>query len=233
MGGKCRVARTIAEFLRRLRKPGQIYIEPFVGAGSVICKMEEPRLAYDAHPDLILMWRALQRGWKPPLFVSEELHRKLRHARSSALRAFVGFGCSFGGKFFSGYARAKKCKRGFAAECASSLSKKLLLLKGVEFNRADYRELKPAGALVYCDPPYAGTTGFRGVAPFDHAAFWQTMRMWSQHNTVIISEGLAPEDFVPVMEVRAPRGLKLAGQEKAGYRREYVFQHVSQASARL
>jgi hypothetical protein len=52
---------------------------------------------------------------------------------------------------------------------------------------------------VYCDPPYEHTTRYKGTAPFDHAAFWQTMRDWARHdNIVLVSEYHAPPDFVVV-----------------------------------
>lgn len=223
MGGKARIARHIGDFLKTLRKPGQIYIEPFCGAGSVMFQMaaeQENNFAYDAHKDLILMWLALQRGWKPPRKVSEEEHRRLRHGRHSALRGFVGFSCSFGGKFFSGYARAKKSPRGFANESANVLEKKMVRLQAVKFAQGDFGEIEVDGALIYCDPPYAGTSGFRGVPKFDHDRFWETVRAWSKKNTVVISEATAPDDFKPVMEIHARQSLTLRGT-----RVEFLWMH--------
>jgi DNA adenine methylase len=227
MGGKSRIAKPIAAYLKTLRKPGQLYIEPFVGAASVLCEMAAggPAQAFDVHEDLILMWQALQRGWVPPAKVSAAEHCRLRRARPSARRAFVGFACSFGGKFFGGYARSRNCPRGYAREGRSSLLKKLGRLRHVEFARADYQALKPAGALIYCDPPYKGTAGFRGTPKFDHDRFWETVRRWSRNNTVVVSECSAPPDFVAVLGIRVPATMR----KGLPPRREFLFQADSAA----
>ena len=55
--------------------------------------------------------------------------------------------------------------------------------------------------LIYCDPPYCGTTQAYGTGNFDTEKFWDVMRLWSQNNDVYISEYLAPEDFECVLEI--------------------------------
>lgn len=61
--------------------------------------------------------------------------------------------------------------------------------------------------LVYCDPPYQGTTQYGAFAGFDHELFWDTMREWSKHNTVVVSEYKAPNDFKCVAEFSSRMGL--------------------------
>ncbi len=46
----------------------------------------------------------------------------------------------------------------------------------------------PLDGLCYFDPPYAGTTGYNGVAPFDSNAFHVKVREWSEHCHVFVSE---------------------------------------------
>ena len=47
--------------------------------------------------------------------------------------------------------------------------------------------------VVYCDPPYAGTTSYKGAPPFDHALFWRTMNEWHARGAhVFVSEYTAP-----------------------------------------
>lgn len=226
MGGKAKIAKPIARYLQSIRQPGQLYIEPFVGAANILMHMTSggPCLAYDAHPDLILLWQALQKGWKPPTRVSRALHRKLRHSAPSALRAFVGFACSYSAKFFAGWAFSKRNPR-YAGEGSRGLARKMPFLQNVPFQQRDYSTiLNPANALIYCDPPYAGTAGFRGVPQFDHEKFWDTMRRWSQNNTVIISETTAPPDFQIVMQLSAPRGIRKHSKARNGKpRTEFLF----------
>ncbi len=59
---------------------------------------------------------------------------------------------------------------------------------------------------MYCDPPCAGTEPYtKTCAPFDHDAFWRTMRVWAERGAhVFVSEYTAPADWQPVWT--APRG---------------------------
>src|ERR1700750_2056717 len=108
MGGKTRIAKDLARAMLASTSERDVYVEPFVGAGSVAAEMVpffDGAILSDASPDLIAMWQALQNGWEPPENVTLEEYEAQRHAPVSALRGFVGYGCSFGGKWFGGYAR--------------------------------------------------------------------------------------------------------------------------------
>ena len=62
----------------------------------------------------------------------------------------------------------------------------------------DYRNVPlPEGCVVYCDPPYAGMSGY-GNATFDTDAFWEWARECER--PLFISEYAAPPDFVCVRE---------------------------------
>lgn len=64
----------------------------------------------------------------------------------------------------------------------------------------DYREVEiPSGAVVYCDPPYAGTSGY-GNAAFDHEAFYGWARAVSRTHILFVSEYSMPEDFVKIRQ---------------------------------
>ena len=112
LGGKSRIAKPILEvILANATERTGVYWEPFIGGGGMASKAAKHfnRCIYsDQDEDLMLMWEALATGWEPPEQVSEEEYKALRHAEPSALRGFVGYGCSFGGKWFGGYARSKK-----------------------------------------------------------------------------------------------------------------------------
>ena len=74
-------------------------------------------------------------------------------------------------------------------------------LYDVPFTYADYKTLNFENCLIYCDPPYAGTTKFTGTPDFDSEEFWEIMRQWSRNNDVYISEYNAPDDFECVLEM--------------------------------
>ena len=67
-------------------------------------------------------------------------------------------------------------------------------MRNASFAHADYRTFNPEpGTLVYCDPPYANTTGY-SLGGFNHDEFWKTMRSWSSNGAVVlVSEYDAPE----------------------------------------
>lgn len=64
----------------------------------------------------------------------------------------------------------------------------------------DYRDLRiPDESIIYCDPPYMGTTGYSdGI---NHDEFWQWCRerVYDGHK-VYISEYQAPDDFICIWE---------------------------------
>lgn len=63
----------------------------------------------------------------------------------------------------------------------------------------DYRDLYiPDGAVVYCDPPYASTTGY-GI-DFDHRAFYMWCRAIGKRCPLFVSEYWMPSDFRCVAE---------------------------------
>ena len=67
--------------------------------------------------------------------------------------------------------------------------------RAFELSQKDYRDVEiPAGAIVYCDPPYKGTAEY--IDAFDHAAFYDWLR--SRDFPVYVSEYSMPEDFVKV-----------------------------------
>ena len=205
-GGKSRACKRIATAINSFDP--NLYIEPFVGAAWVTQHVDaQTKLAYDANKYLIAMWNALQNGWIPPDNVTREDHKKAKNAKNGEiedhLRAFIRFGCSFGGDWFGGFAlpdrRYKDQKK--ASSCYVSkkgLMKKLPNLMDVQFTCADYRTLKPSGAIIYCDPPYNQTYEGWGGPKFDHDEFWVIMKKWSKDNTIIISGWSSPEG-VPVL----------------------------------
>lgn len=222
LGGKSKIRKQVAMFLESVRKPEQPYLEPFVGGGWVLQEMTGRRTASDGNAALIAMYRALQHGWEPPDFVSESEYIKARSLSDDLpMKAFIGFGCSFAGKWFGGYARSDN-KTCYAATSKRSLMKQLPLIQDVQFTACDYREHKPVNMLVYCDPPYESTTSYGAFDGFDHVAFWETMRAWSTNNTVVISEYAAPDDFVCVAEFNSRTGLTVA-KEGRPIRSEKLF----------
>lgn len=189
--------------MESVRKENQVYVEPFVGGGVICSKMSGERKAYDFNEYLIEMYKAVQNGYELPNYISEEEYKYIKEHKNEdkALTGFVGFGCSFAGKWFGGYVRGHGGKLGYADTAKRSLLKKMNTMQDVLFGHTDYKTLHFSGCLIYCDSPYDGTTKFTGTPDFNTEEFWDIMRLWSKNNDVYISEYVAPDDFKCVLEI--------------------------------
>lgn len=179
-------------------------MEPFVGGASMMALQSAIiRVGGDANTALINMWRALSNGWIPPNTITEEQYNilKLHQSETDPMTAFAGFGCSFAGKWFGGYARGG-VNRNYASNAASSLRRKMTTLHGVQWYAGDYKTVPiPYQSVIYCDPPYKGTTQYGAVAPFEWGNFWKWCAdKQKEGHMVFISEYEAPSDFHLVHE---------------------------------
>lgn len=219
LGGKSRIADAIADTIKK-HSTNTLYVEPFLGAASVAERLVPPfenALLSDAHPDLMMMWRAVLDGWVPPTTLSEDEYRELKTAEPSALRGFAGFPCSFGGKWFGGYARDPRYGRNYADVASRSIQQKVKRLQGATTVHANYQDLTfdKANAVVYADPPYASVTPYKGVPPFDSEGFWIVMESWADAGAeVFVSEYTAPERWVAVWEQEVKSSLAGKGSDR-------------------
>ena len=215
MGGKGRIGKELASVILASNPSRKAYLEPFLGGGST-WKHLSPNFstvfAGDSHEDLMLMWKAAAKGWEPPSVISEQDYRAIRKQTTpSALRGFVGFGCSFGGKWWGGYARsAANGNDYYARHAAKSVTEIAALLppnRPGDLRHCSYREWTPApGWIVYADPPYDKTTKYKG-GNFDSVDFWDEMRKWNvlYGADVFVSEYSAPQGWEAIWEKQQRR----------------------------
>ena len=202
LGGKSKIASRIAAVILSTVRERDRYIETCIGGGAVF-EVLAPHFARpcagDVHPDLMLMWQAVARGWGPPTAVTEEQYRSLKNQPSSALRGFVGFGCSFAAKWFATYARDGfgGAARNFAEEASCSVVRMRPVLERAAIRHCSYEQWDVCkGDVVYCDPPYAGTTEYAGANGFDHNRFWCVLDGWVEVGAhVFVSEYSAPSHW--------------------------------------
>lgn len=226
-GGKSKIAKKIAAIINPIvAERDAIYIEPFVGGASVLCEINaRARWAGDVNKSIITMFKRLQEGWEPPKELSEEEYHVLHRNddRDSPLTAFAGFGCSFSGRYFQGYARNNR-NTNFARDASNSLSRKLAKLHNVRFYHGDYTTIMNAkNCVIYCDPPYLGSKHYSGTEKFDNDKFWNFMRLIAQNNIVFISEYSAPLDFWPIMKIETKTDIR--GNNGRIERTECLFVH--------
>lgn len=213
------------------------YVEPFVGGANVIDKTEKynalrsmTRIGNDINPYIIEMFRAVQKGWEPSDRYTEEDYKMAKENAKETWKTaspdlmiaeigFIGIGCSYAGKWFGGYARGNDNKgnpRNYALESKKNLLKQAQNLKDIVFTNEQYYELDFARpSIIYCDPPYEGTTKYKDN--FNHERFW----MWcdaqrDKGHKVFVSEYQAPEGWRCIWEKVVNSSLtKETGSKKA------------------
>lgn len=238
MGSKNRHAKHLLPIILKDRGIDQWYVEPFVGGANMIDKVEGKRLAGDNNKYLIDFWKATQEGYIPPEHITEEqyFHAKLNKDVDTVFTLWAGICCSYGGKWFGGYINDyKENRRGkngvlpnHQRESRNSVIKQIPNLKDVVFLHSSYADLNlKKKCIIYCDPPYEGTTKYKDE--FDHDEFWQWCRdMVIFGHKVFISEYKAPEDFVCIKQIitntQLGNGCNTGNQVKV----EKLFIHNSQ-----
>lgn len=215
-GGKQRISKQLSEYLNYKLKDGQPFVDLFCGSCNVISKIDDNRLriANDKHRYLIEMWKELQNGYNLPDEISEEEYKYIKENKDEdvALTGFVGFGCSFAGKWFGGYARNKK-KDNYCLRSKKSTLDKLDKIKNCIFCNEDYKDVNiPIGAMVYCDIPYLNTTQYcsNEVGKFNHDEFYQWVRDNSNKYEIYISEyePNTPNDFNIVWRMNSRKAIR-------------------------
>lgn len=183
LGGKSRLGGRIVQAIlddlgvKRLT----LAVDLCSGAGGVthrLADVSDKVIAVEAHPGLVALMRAVQAGWVPPEHVSETEYQALRSARNPAdpLTAFAEFGCSFGGKSWGGYARneaGNTTARNYALNARQAVLKEAR--PNIDHTNADALAFETDAEVVYCDPPYEGTTGYDAVAASAAGAWWHRL----------------------------------------------------------
>ena len=170
LGGKYRLAKWIVGHLHRL-DVGRGFLDLFTGSGAIVANLrpDRVRVACDANRAMITTLQHVQAGWLPgPIDATEYARLRVVNDPKDPLTAVAGFGCSFGGDWFSGYVRDagprwfQPDKRNGGnvlqsmlvtpcdQQARASLAKMAPKLRGVHFHACDFRELQtpPPGVVV-------------------------------------------------------------------------------------
>jgi DNA adenine methylase len=150
-GSKRRLAEYILPIILKDRKNlDQYYVEPFCGGCNLIDKVDGKRMASDINRPLIALLKGIVNGWTPPGSVSKEEYYVYKALYKDGemvdepTMGWVGFCCSFCGRFMEGYA-ADFCdtdkKKRYQEDAKKNLAKQAPNLKGVEFYSGSYDEL--------------------------------------------------------------------------------------------
>mgnify|MGYP001475112959 CR=1 FL=1 len=238
VGGKAKGAAHILKILNDPRYNNMDYIEPFVGYGHILRRVENKRTyrAYDANPLLIALLKGIQnvRVKYPKISRREWMDLKYKTGEISFRRAIAAFTYSFNGIEFSSYTTISSCERqeNYIKERKGYYDKlrKNTIFMNTKISKKDYKSLKPKNKLIYCDPPYADTTGYS--PHFDHIEFWNTIRKWSKNNIVFVSEYKAPRDFRCIAKKEKKMSLSGKGSTKSRWEKVFQWKHTPQKNVR-
>jgi DNA adenine methylase len=232
-GGKYKVAKELAAIISVFGP--RVYWEPFVGAENVIQYVNAPvRIGSDLDIHIASFLECLRDGWLPPAEVSELDYKFLKSYQPLtrecyATKAAVGYGCSFGGKFFGGYARdiRKDAINSFARASYEQSIKQAPRLKGIHFKTQSFLDGIPEGVdLIYCDPPYANTTKCGVGKGFDSKLFWDWCRAVALRGiTVLVTEFTAPDFAMEIWSKEKPADLR-RGDNKGMTERLFLVRGV-------
>lgn len=232
MGSKNRIAKYLLPIILKDRKPDQWYVEPFVGGANMIDKVAGNRIGADANGFVIDALKCIRLGITPK---NNTNYTESDYARAAGLvrdckpvslidsYALIAF--SFGAKWIGGWSRGKNSKgepRDYVSEQHRASEKQRVLIQGVKLESCSYIELEiPDNSIIYCDPPYEGTTKYKD--DFNHSDFWQWCRdMSNKGHQVFISEYNAPDDFECLWRKEIQSGLNTNTTKKGV---EKLFKH--------
>ena len=139
---------------------------------------------------------------------------------------FVGFGCSYSGKWFGGYARGNADNgqsRNYCLESKKNILKQYQGLQGIKIYNVDYEYLDiPDNSIIYCDPPYANTTKY--IGGFNYPRFWRWCeKMTKDGHSVFVSEYNAPDNWECVWSKEVHNTLVQDTGSKTGIEKLFVL----------
>jgi len=223
MGSKARIAKHILPIILKGRKLHQWYVEPFVGGGNIIEKVQGFRLGADNNPYVIEALKLIRDAPEsiPDLITEDDYDKAKSERKVDGLTGFIAFSMSFGGKFFGGYRRDVAGTKGCLANMKTQTrrSKKAALiqskfLKECELVCCSYDDLEiPDKSIIYCDPPYKKTTKYSTEIDYKHFYNW-CRNKHNEGHTIFISEYSMPDDFICVWEKELSTTLSTSKSKK-------------------
>jgi len=229
MGSKARIAKYILPIILKDRKEGQWYVEPFVGGANMIDKVDGSRIGADSNYYLIEFLAAMQAGVTLPVGIDLNFYNDVKNNIDKYdpwIVGLVGFCFTYSAKWFGGFignSNDKVCVgRDRIGESYRAAEKAKLQVAGVKLVGKSYSDLDiPPNSIIYCDPPYAGTTKYKD--DFNHDEFWQWCRdKVAEGHKVFVSEYNAPDDFECIWSKEIQSGLN-TNSTKKGIERLFVF----------
>ncbi len=230
MGSKARHAKELLPIILANRKEGQFYVEPFVGGANIIDKVDGNRIGADINEYLIEFFKALQNGYLPPSDINLSLYNDVRDNKEKydkATIACLGFCFTYAAKWFGGFIGNSKdvvcVGRDRLGESYRAVEKARKQVSGINFIYSGYDKLEiPKDSIIYCDPPYKGTTKYKD--DFNHEPFYEWCRQkHKEGHTIFVSEYGMPDDFICVWSKEVNNSLTKDTGSKKGIEKLFTL----------
>ena len=208
MGSKNRYSKYIVPIIQNyINENTKGYIEPFVGGANIIDKIDcKLKIGCDINEYLIALLDYVSKGGELHDTITEDEYNTVKNNKDSYDKWYVGlvgFTATFGNKFFGGCARNKtKTTADYSTTAINNLKKQAPNLKNIHFRNMSFKSIpkeKIKGYVIYCDPPYKGTTKYK-TDPFPYEEYYDWCREMSKDNIVLCSEYWMFEDFECIWE---------------------------------
>ena len=198
LGSKNRISKHLKPIIEGYLVDKKTYIEPFVGGANMIDKIDfNNKIGSDINHYLIDLLNKLKEGADfLPDTITEEEYKKVKDNKDiypDWYVALVGFGATFGARWFEGYARDKKTGRDLPNESIRNLKKQAPNLKNITFKTCGYEAYKNVkNAVIYCDIPYSNSKRYKD--PFNKDEFINFLLELDESNVILVSEYEMPEE---------------------------------------
>lgn len=185
-----------------------------MGAAGSISQVDwHTKYGSDVCPYIISLLRYVRNGYagELPDSLTAEDYKQIKdnpNLFDNSLVGFVGYGCSYGGKWFAGLAKGG-INRNHVSESKRNLIKLAPKLSNCLFYLGNYTQWAGySGEVFYCDPPYGyGETVTKYKMAFDHEAFFTWAEKLAENNKVFISEYNAPANWQCIWEMESKTGI--------------------------
>ena len=227
MGSKNRISKHILPFIVKELGGKSVYWEPFVGGGNMIDKIPDSikKIGSDYDSDaingLLTIKNKLESIPKNKNEFNEYCYKEQKNIES-VFSGYVAYALSYGGKKWGGWRRDSSGNRDYVAEAYRNAVKQSDKLKNVDLLCRSYDSLNIENAVIYCDPPYKGTTNYSSY--FNHDKFYDWCILQSEKgNKVFVSEYSMPDMFDCLWEKEISSSLTKNTGSKTGIERLYTI----------
>ena len=202
-GSKNKLAKHLKPWIEMFLKPGMSYVEPFVGGANMIDKIEwDSKYGFDINSNLIALLQHFQNSQQDYIYICRDKWKEAKDMCKNGVVnwyiGYVGFICSFCGKYFDGYGNREIAPdRDLNKERYNNILKQSSQeqFKNIIFDTANYKDLQIYNSVIYLDPPYKNTRVYNQIGKFNHNELWEKCKEWKQNgNTILLSELQAPDD---------------------------------------